>query len=38
MKDVGAVMDRPRAIDDRPYALSREIFLFYNSPCFCVVS
>ena len=32
--DVGAVNDRPRAIDNRPYGFYRKITLFCNRPMF----
>ena len=28
--DVGALIERPRAIDNRPYMLDRSVFEFYN--------
>jgi len=30
--DVGAVIDRPRAIDNRPYGFYRGFCAFYNAP------
>ena len=34
--DVGAVIDRPRAINNRPYGFYREFFVFRNGPFYQV--